>query len=207
MRMVRLYPNITEEQQLLIRSNDYGGLLDIKCSKLHPDLCQFLMESFDPASCTLVFPGRGAIPVTEESVQQVIGVPFGDIDVIFARDRDATAFMKEQLSLTGRKQPTLTSLETKLTAMRPANSKFLRLFITFAMCSVLAPTTGIRVSPRVYPSLINIKEAKRLNMCKFVIMILCKSLSVDADKEQVSPCMLYLMVPLPSPIYSYVFKI
>ncbi|KAK1669076.1 hypothetical protein QYE76_057235 [Lolium multiflorum] len=192
--MVRLYPNITEEQQLLIRNNDYGGLLDIKCSKLHPDLCQFLMESFDPASCTLVFPGRGAIPVTEESVQQVIGVPFGDIDVIFARDRDANAFMKEQLSLTGRKQPTLTSLETKLTAMRPANSKFLRLFITFAMCSVLAPTTGIRVSPRVYPSLINIKEAKRLNMCKFVIMILCKSLSVDGDKEQVSPCMLYLML-------------
>ncbi|KAM0854454.1 hypothetical protein ACQ4PT_050427 [Festuca glaucescens] len=97
----------------------------------------------------MVFPGSGSIPVTEESVQEVIGVPFGPIDVKFTRDPDASTFMNEQLGNAGRKQPTLTSLESKLVTMRPANSKFLRFFITYAMCSVLAPTTGIRINPRV----------------------------------------------------------
>lgn len=64
----------------------YGGLVDIKCSKLHPGLCKFLMESFDPSTCKLVFAGRGAIAVTEESVEQVIGVPRGDMDVRYAMD-------------------------------------------------------------------------------------------------------------------------
>jgi hypothetical protein len=75
-------------------------------------------------------------------------------------------------------------LEQKLVAMRPANSKFLRLFLTYATSSVLAPTTSIRISLRVYPSLVNIKEAKNLNMCRFVIMMLCKVLKLDGDKNK-----------------------
>ncbi|KAM0871246.1 hypothetical protein ACQ4PT_039494 [Festuca glaucescens] len=118
----------------------------------------------------------------------------GCLDVVYARDTDAIQFMKEQLGNTGRKQPTIASLEQKLVAMRPANSKFLRLFLTYAMSFVLAPTTGIRVSPRFYPLVINIKEAKNLNMCWFVIMMLCKVLQPDGDKEKTDPCMLYLMV-------------
>uniref|UniRef100_A0ACD5VRE3 Uncharacterized protein n=1 Tax=Avena sativa TaxID=4498 RepID=A0ACD5VRE3_AVESA len=62
------------------------------------------------------------------------------------------------------------------------------------MCSVLAPTTGVHVSPRVYPSLVNIKKAKHLNIGRFVITIIRKALNNDGDKEQVMPCMLYLMV-------------
>ena len=122
------------------------------------------------------------------------------IDVIFKRDTTVTAYMKEQIGYAGRKQPLITSLEEKLANMRPANSKFLRLFMTYAMCGVLAPTTGVRLSSRVYPSLININQAKDLNMAKFVVMIICKALSPDGEKEQVSPCMLYLMV-----IWSFFF--
>ena len=194
MKLVKLYPSITEDQKTLIRNSDYGGLLDIKCSLLQPELCQFLIESFDSATCSLVFPGRGSIPLTEESVHKVIGVPMGDLEVVYAKDPDAIAFMKEQFGTVSKKQLMTSSLAEKLVSMRPANRKFLRFFITYAMASVLAPTTGIRVSPRLYPSLIDMKVANRLNMSRFVIMIICKSLSGDADKEKVQPCMLYLMV-------------
>lgn len=200
MKLVRLYPKITEDQKALIRKYDYGGLLDIKCSKLNPELCLFLIDSFDEASCSLRFPGRGVIPLTEESVQQVIGVPKGNLEVVFGNDPDATAFMKEQFGTTGRKQPTILSLEEKLVAMRPANTKFLRFFITFCMSSVLAPTTGMRISPRVYPSLVNIKQAKELNVCRFVIMIICKALKTTGEKEKVQPCLLYLIVIFPVPV-------
>jgi hypothetical protein len=103
--------------------------------------------------------------------------------------------MREQFGISkGRNQPTVASLEERLALMWPANTKFLRFFITYGMSPVLAATTGIRISPRIYPSLIKIKDARCLNMCRLVIMILCKSLNQNGEKEKVTPCMLYLMV-------------
>jgi hypothetical protein len=99
MKLTRLYPHITPEQKDLIRNAEYGGLLDIKCSKLHPGLCQYLMDSFDSSTCQLVFPGRGSVPITEESAHQVIGVPMGCLDVVYARDTNVIHFMKEQLAI------------------------------------------------------------------------------------------------------------
>jgi hypothetical protein len=83
MKLVRLYPHITEAQNLMIRKDDYGGRLDIKCSKLHPTLCKFLVKHFNPWTCKLVF------PVTEKSVQEVMGVPMGPVEVIYGNDADA----------------------------------------------------------------------------------------------------------------------
>lgn len=40
----------------------------------------------------------------------------------------------------------------------------------------------------------NIKHAKQLNMCRFVIMLLCKARQSGAEKAIVKSCMLYLMV-------------
>jgi hypothetical protein len=82
MKLTRLYPSLSVDQKDLIRDYDYGGLLDIKCSKLQFELCQFLMESFHSTTCSMDFADRGSIPVTEESVYKVLGVPMGDLEVI-----------------------------------------------------------------------------------------------------------------------------
>jgi hypothetical protein len=95
MKLTRLYPSLLVDQKDLIRHYDYGGLLDIKCSKLQPELCQFLMESFNSTTCSMDFPDRGSIPVTEESVYEVLGVPMGDLEVIFKKDPNAISFMRE----------------------------------------------------------------------------------------------------------------
>ena len=194
MRLVRVYPHISPDQEVVFRRADYGGLLDIKCSKLFPELCKFLMESFDPVSCKLVFPGRGAIPVTEPSVQEVLGLPRGNRDVRYEIDVEAIAFMSKEFGKTGSKQPLLTSLETKLVAMKKADSRFLRLFIAYGLSAVVAPTTGRHISPRLYPSLVNIKEASKLNICKFVITMLCEAAGSKTDKAILKSCMLYFMV-------------
>jgi hypothetical protein len=195
MKLTKLYPSISDDQKDFVRVNDYGGLLDIKCSKLQSELCQYVMNSFDPESCQLVFPGRRAIPVSNQAVHKILGVPMGDVELLFKNGPTTTDFMRAQFSIQkGKKQPTVASLEVKLASMRPANSKFLRFFIIYGMCSVLAPMRGVRISPRLYPSLVNIKEAKNLNMCRFVINILCKSLNQSGEREKVQPSMLFLMV-------------
>jgi hypothetical protein len=96
---------------------------------------------------------------------------------------DATRFMKEQLGNGSKKQPTIASLKKKLLGMNKANKRYLRLFITYAMCSVLEPTTIVLISPRLYPSLVDIKKAKHLNICKFVIEMICKATQSKAERE------------------------
>lgn len=202
MKLVRLYPSISEKQEKLIRSADYGGLLDIKCSKLQPELCKFLMDSFDPTSCRMIFPGRGSIPVTERSVGKVIGVPRGPLEVRYALDADAVRFMAEQFGNKGRKQPTMTQLEEKLRKMKTSDGTYLRIFIIYAMNAVLSPTIATRISPRVYPSLVNIEDANRLNMCRFVISKIQKATKARAKKVE-KACMLYMMVFLKQVFYMY----
>ena len=98
------------------------------------------MNSFDPSSCKLVFPGRGSIDVTETSVQEVIRVPRGDIDVRYKMDADAISFMNKQLGNAHKLQPKISFLEKKLAGMVIDDTAYLRLFIMYAMCSVIAPT-------------------------------------------------------------------
>jgi hypothetical protein len=105
---------MTPDQRTLIRDTKYGGMLEIKCSKLQPELCKLLMQSFDPSSCEMVFPSRGSIPANEVFVEQVLGVPRGKLKVWYERDAEATKFMKEQLGNGVRKQPTIASLKNKL---------------------------------------------------------------------------------------------
>lgn len=130
----------------------------------------------------------------EVSVHKVLGAPRGKIQVRYDLDKEAITFMKEQMGSGPGKQPTVTSLKKKLLSMKKVDRKYLRLFIKFGMCSVLAPTTGTRISPRLYPSLVNIKQAKDLNICKFVIMMLRKAARSNAEKAILKSSMLYLMV-------------
>uniref|UniRef100_A0A0E0BNS1 Uncharacterized protein n=1 Tax=Oryza glumipatula TaxID=40148 RepID=A0A0E0BNS1_9ORYZ len=86
----KLYTHMSGEQKRLIEGAGFHGLVDLKCSKLRPDLCSWLMEHFNPATNQLVFPGRGAIDVNEESMKSVLGIPMGDKDVSYEMESEAT---------------------------------------------------------------------------------------------------------------------
>uniref|UniRef100_A0A0E0IG15 Uncharacterized protein n=1 Tax=Oryza nivara TaxID=4536 RepID=A0A0E0IG15_ORYNI len=143
------------------------------------------MEHFDPATNQLVFPGRGAIDVNEESVKSVHGIPMGDKDVSYEMEICAE-FAWNQRS------PSLTSLGIQLEKLKLADDKYLRMWIIYAISSVLAPTTATTVSPRCYPSVVDAGNIKNLNSCKFVISTLQKA--TKAGKNTNSACLLYMMI-------------
>ena len=190
---------MSPEQVKLVTDADFGGLANIKCSRLYPDLCKYLMQCFNPTTCELVFPGRGSIPVDEESVYQVLGVPWGNKEVTYELNQDSVAYMLRQMGHNNSKQPTFKFLEKKIIERKTADWTYLRLWTVYAMCSVVAPTTGTHISPRIYPSLCNIKGAKQLNVCKFVIRMLIKAAKSCVEKGILKSCMLFFMVCVFSP--------
>jgi hypothetical protein len=77
MKIVRLYESQNKSHHDIISTNGFKSFLGIKCSKLQPELCNYLMGSFKHESCSLEFPDRGSIAIIEELVQKVLGLPLG----------------------------------------------------------------------------------------------------------------------------------
>lgn len=194
MKIVRLYKHMSPSQRKLLQAYGFGSLLDIKCSKLQPQLCKYLMEHFNPDTCQLEFGARGSIPVTEEAVHKVLGIPMGREPVVHELSIDAISFMLDQLGIQNGTQPKIVDIEKELAGMNAADERYLRLWLMYVICSVLAPTTGTRVSPRCYPSLLDTRRIPALNWCRFVITMLIKA-AKDKDKKNIfKACMPFLMI-------------
>uniref|UniRef100_A0A0E0LY82 Ubiquitin-like protease family profile domain-containing protein n=1 Tax=Oryza punctata TaxID=4537 RepID=A0A0E0LY82_ORYPU len=192
MKLIKLYPHMSGEQKRLIEGAGFHGLVDLKCSKLRPDLCSWLMEHFNPATNQLVFPRRGAIDVNEESVKSVLGIPMGDKDVSYEMESEATEFVLNLLGINDGMSPSLISIGIQLEKLKLVDDKYLRMWIIYSISSVLAPTTATTVSPRCYPSVVDAGNIKNLNWCKFVISTLQKA--AKAGKNTNSACLLYMML-------------
>jgi hypothetical protein len=194
MKLVRVCKDMTPEQKKLLTDANFGGMILMKCSKLIPEMCRFLMGCFDPVKCQLDFGERGRIPVTAESVVKVLGVPTGRSAVPYYLDADATSLMLNMLGITDGVQPNVTSLEKELGKDYPADDAYLRKFVIYMISSVFAPTTAIKVSPKCYPSVLNIDAISTLNWAEFIIDILKETANAKDRKNWFKACMPYIMV-------------
>uniref|UniRef100_K4AAV6 Aminotransferase-like plant mobile domain-containing protein n=1 Tax=Setaria italica TaxID=4555 RepID=K4AAV6_SETIT len=194
-RIVRLYPHLTPDQRKMIEDAGFGGLLKIGCPTFPLGFCGWLLRRFDTDYCELVIKGRGRIPVTSDSVHRVLGIPNGGGDVKYGLDEDAMAFMSDKLDASGKYWPTVSSIENSLKQMKSADEHFLRTFMVLVISSFLCPTTSLRISPRCFPPLVDIKSIRELNWCKFVVEQLRKSVRAFArkGKNSVPGCLFYLV--------------
>ncbi|CAM0950817.1 unnamed protein product [Alopecurus aequalis] len=124
-----------------------------------------------------------------------MGVPMGDTPVAYHLDIDATSLVLDMFGIKDGKQPTVAYVEKELGSQHPPpNQIFLRKFIIYLVCSMFAPTTGIAVSPRCCPSLINTEAIRSLNWPKFITDILIQTARAKDKKNWFKACMPYLMV-------------
>ncbi|KAM0829503.1 hypothetical protein ACQ4PT_066844 [Festuca glaucescens] len=194
MKVVRVCKSMTPDKRSLIIGADFGGVLGMKCSKLILELCRFLMECFDQEECVLDFGERGKIPITVDSIVRVMDVPMGSHPVPYQANIEATNLVFQMLGIHDGKQPTVTSLEKQLGKEYPADDDYLRKFIIYLMSSVFAPTTGIQVSPKCYPAVINTKAIASLNWAGFIIDTLIQTANAKGNKNWFKACMPYLML-------------
>jgi hypothetical protein len=194
MKVVRLCKGMTPDQRAFISAADFGAMLGMKCSKLNPELCRFLMECFNPVDCCLDFGERGKIPINVETVVSVMGVPMGVHPVPYHANIDATNLIFQMLEIHDGKQPTISFLEKQLGPKYPADACFLRKFIMYLMSSVFAPNTGIHVSPKCYPALLNTEAISRMNWARFIIDIMIQTANAKDKKNRFKACMPFLMV-------------
>lgn len=194
-RLMKLYLHLTAGQRELIEDAGFGGLLKLRCPVLPAKLCTWLLRRFDADSGELVIRAggrRGRIPVTADSVHRVLSIPKGGRDVVYGLDEDSISFVLDKYGVSS--MPSIVSLEDSIKLMKQADEHFLRTFMMIALSTFLCPNSGLKVSPRCFPSLVDISKIGELNWCQFVVEQLRKCVSSYGKKRSVGGCLFYLVI-------------
>ncbi|XP_073367147.1 uncharacterized protein [Aegilops tauschii subsp. strangulata] len=153
--LVTACKDMSDETMAAIDDMDFTSLRNIKCDNLFNRLSQWLAGLYDPDSREVVVPGRGRLPVSEESVHRIMGVPRGDIAVDFKVPTDAQLELAGDLfGDLGHAPKTVDVLNLILSTNRH-DDNFKRLWLVLAASIVMAPTTSNKISTRWYPVLMS----------------------------------------------------
>ncbi|XBI07668.1 hypothetical protein VPH35_135537 [Triticum aestivum] len=164
-----------------------GGLVNL-ADTLPSDLTKFVVQSYDPASSALVFPGRGTIPVDAASVHRNFGLP---------NRGPRLKYTNEMFNHTGPpKHPTVTEFTKTMKAMKgTTDNKFLTGWLAVAFSTFLAPTTSLSLSPRCYSAVLKPDVLLKSNVSLFVADHINEAFrNMGEDKQTVCCCLYHLMV-------------
>ncbi|XBI12227.1 hypothetical protein VPH35_139126 [Triticum aestivum] len=178
-RLTILTEGFTDDQKGAAAELGMQALMDVWCKNLVNPVCDWLGEIYEPASREFVIPGRGRLPLDEESVFCTLGVPRGEIKVPYEVNNpiEETLFARLFPGMTS--MPNTTVLANSLEGMKTHGEVFKMKLLTYLISAVFAPTTSLRPSNKCFPMLAKLKEVKNMNWCKFIADFLHDLMYVD----------------------------
>uniref|UniRef100_M8BXQ0 Aminotransferase-like plant mobile domain-containing protein n=1 Tax=Aegilops tauschii TaxID=37682 RepID=M8BXQ0_AEGTA len=168
--------DMNDDRKVAIDEMDFTSLQNIQCDHLFNNLSVWLADLYNPDSRGVVVPGRGRLPVNEEYVHRVMGVPRGGEDVPYNLPTEADVELGLELFGELGYAPKMTDLVDLIKGSENADDTFKRMWLFLAGNTIIAPTTSNKVSPRWYAvlcaSLFNLQRdingIKNLNWSKFI---------------------------------------
>ncbi|XBI75669.1 hypothetical protein VPH35_069019 [Triticum aestivum] len=138
-RPTTLTGRFTDDQKGAAAEMGMQALMNVRCMNLVNPVCDWLGEIYDPASREFVIPGRGRLPLNEESVFCTLGVPRGQMKVPYeAMTTHGDVFKMKLLMYL------ISAVFAPTTSLRPSNKCF-----------------PILVNAKL-------KNVKNMNWCKFI---------------------------------------
>ncbi|XBJ15324.1 hypothetical protein VPH35_007237 [Triticum aestivum] len=167
------------------------ALMNVRCTNLVNPVCNWLGEIYDPAFREFVIPGRGRLPLNEESVFCTLGVPRGQMKVPYEVNNNIDEALFPRLFPGLESMPDTSVLADSLQAMTTHGDVFKMKLLMYLISAVFAPTTSLRPSNKCFPILAKLKDVKNMNWCKFIADFLHDAFS---SKMYQKGCRLHLML-------------
>ena len=131
------------------------SLMAVRCMNLVNLVCDWLGEIYEPASREFVIPGRGRLPLNEESLFCTLGVPRGHIKVPYEVNNEIEQELFPRLFLGSESMPNTSAVADSLQAMTTHGDVFKMKLLMYLISAVFAPTTSLRPSNKCFPILVN----------------------------------------------------
>jgi len=152
------------------------------------------VECFDPEASELVFPGRGRIPVTPDSVARIFKLPNKGGKVMYELDVDAINSIQSKYDTIQGSAPKIDQKMEMLKNSKTADEDYLRGWLMIAISTFLCPPTSLAKSPQCYPALVDLSAVKKLHWCEFGVNQLKDAAIKINKKNSVRGCILLLVV-------------
>ena len=130
-----------------------------------------------------MIPGRGRLPLDEESVFCTLGVPRGEIKVPYEVNNKIEETLFPRLFPGLESMPNTSVLADSLQAMTTHGEVFKMKLLMYLISAIFAPTTSLRPSNKCFPILVN--DLSLLHYFSFIFLLRCH--------VQASHCQCFLM--------------
>ena len=177
--VVKLYPDLVKSQKKGIYDMELDSMLNILCGTLHTPIINWLGPLYDKHSREFVIPGRGRIPLNEDSVFRCLGLPLGTEPVPYYIDRELQEILGPALFGEYGITPPTTRVFEILKDMKQNSKKFRQIFVGYLVTTILAPTTRNHLSNRCYP--IMVCSLFMLLHSLFVLLVVILSVFCNSD--------------------------
>ncbi|KAH7860104.1 hypothetical protein Vadar_009386 [Vaccinium darrowii] len=177
--VVKLMQKLTEEQREAVKSMGLGGLLELRCSRLHHDLLEWLVDNFDPSRCLLRVHERELVLIVTE-VQRFLGIHGCGLDIMLTGFSD-DGFKKLCDDLKVNKG----SLMLKdLGDCNNVTLKFNRIFVLYMLGSFLCPTSQPYVPQNYVHVVRDVDTLNGRNWAKLTLQCLANGISESKRLER-----------------------
>ncbi|KAK9740060.1 hypothetical protein RND81_03G008100 [Saponaria officinalis] len=204
--LVNIINNLTEEQSSAIRSIGFGGLLDLRVTKLPKEIIPWFLDAFDEKSYLFKVSGSRFV-LSKEDVYDCFCLPTGpkDLDLV-GTSRSKLSQEEESKTLKDRwrqrynitrvgKSIPLGKLCDDLKVCREASDDFKRLFVLYSMSVFLAPTSNSQVDLKLLKAVEDVDSISQFDWCKYVFECLIKAIGgAKKDRKMLCGCIYILMI-------------
>ncbi|XP_028111023.1 uncharacterized protein LOC114309486 [Camellia sinensis] len=186
-------------QKEAIKSIGFGGLLELKCTRLPRQLCEWLVGCFDHTSQCLFVHGKRII-ITPFDVSHILGLPCEGSIINVNGDHTDIEELSNKYGVKKCGYISLSSLRNELSNMKVDGDDFKRRFVLYILGSLLCPTSELSINRCFLHSLKDMSALHKLNWSKLVLDFLVDGVRKYKDKGEgkgqrgIRGCLFFLML-------------
>ncbi|CAL4953548.1 unnamed protein product [Urochloa decumbens] len=163
-----LIKNLTKEQKDLIRSCQFGSILDFDCSEAPMSVSFWLAKRFDVQTRTVNLQNGSSFALNPFTIHQILGIPLGGRKIPTRASKAAKDVIANDTG-TGSVAPTVDQLFSLLNTGDVTGDKFLRIFMLIALAIFLCPTSYGSASAHYYSGIASVEDIPKYDWCSFVL--------------------------------------
>ena len=190
--IVDIVNRCNEAQKQAVIDIGFGGLLGLKCTRIDHNMCQWLVQNFDPDTCSLTVHGRH-LRLTCEEVHVLLGIRSEGNDVQFTGSIDAYPNIYEEVGAVKGIIP-LNQLRVYLTESDGADDEFRRKFALYVLGAMLCPTTMTGLKPSFIHAVKDVNRMRACNWAKLTLQFLHNGVRKYKVHRSATGCVFLLMV-------------
>nr|GLL46266.1 uncharacterized protein LOC109175178 [Ipomoea trifida] len=166
-----------ENPAMCVREMGMGNILDLNITNIPRKLGLWLVENFDPRSCTLQLQNGQSIHITAADVAATLGLPMGQIEITKRAARAVPEILREWRAIFEKTTACITpaAMITRMLETDAGDPWFKRHFALLVITVLIDPMVNGYVNQNYIGHLHDVDNIPNLNWCQLVINSLVAS--------------------------------